>query len=88
MPIYRENRARAGEPAGVVVASALAKAGRGMTSVWQKACACNGPSTVGRLVLTQRYDDEKQALFAKLTEHPGPVCDVCHTPWVRTLITE
>jgi hypothetical protein len=52
------------------------------TLTWRKACGCSGPgvtATVGRIITTD--STVGGVFFITATRYPGPVCDVCDTPW-------
>lgn len=48
---------------------------------WTKACDCDGTATSGRVVITRSEPAPNGDVRFRATHHPGPVCDVCDTPW-------
>ena len=55
----------------------------GVTREYRKQCACFPmTATRGRCVMGRSEFDEGTQIFrAPVTFYPGPVCDVCDTPW-------
>lgn len=48
---------------------------------YHKACTChNATATVGGITVDGTVN-RGDAYVTTITQHPGPVCDVCHTPW-------
>ena len=49
---------------------------------YRAACECSGPATTGRIVAKARRLGV--SIEFTVTLYPGPVCDVCDTPWKKS----
>jgi hypothetical protein len=50
---------------------------------YEKQCHCSGPSSTGRIILSNEIHFDNSGWKATATWHPEPVCDVCDRPWQR-----